>query len=60
MGAKKQRTLAECTRGATKTECDEAVARLVYADGLPLSLADSSYFRVLLEKVWGLLIFEIP
>ena len=44
-GAKKQKTLAECTSGATKVKCGKAVACLVYADGLPLSLTDSPYFR---------------
>jgi len=35
----------------SKTECDEAVARLVYAEGLPLSLTESPYFKDLMAKV---------
>jgi len=49
--SKKQRTLGECVRGVSKAECDEAVARLVYAEGLPLSLTESPYFKDLMTKV---------
>jgi len=49
--SKKQRTLEECQRGATKAECDEAVARFLYGDGHPLSTTESPYFRDMLAKV---------
>jgi len=48
-GSKKQKTLFQCARGASKAECDEA--RMVYADGLPLSLTESPYFRDMVAKV---------
>jgi hypothetical protein len=35
---KKQKTLGDCVRGATKAECDEACTRLTAADGLPHSI----------------------
>jgi len=47
--ANKQRTLAECRGAVSKAECDETLAQLFYASGLPFHLAESSYFQDFLE-----------
>ena len=49
--SKKQRTLGDCVRGATKEECDEACGRMTSGDGLPESLVESPFFRDFVDKV---------